>query len=56
MVFGGLLFFVGVYYLIRKKIAERKHKKDLLLKIKSKGKDKIRKMNDEEQGYELDMN
>ena len=56
MVFGGLLFLVGIYYLIRKKIAERKHKKDLLLKIKSKGKDKIRKMNDEEQGYELDMN
>jgi len=52
-IFGIFLIFLGIYLFIRKKIRDKKHKKELLLKFKSKGKDKIKKMNDEEEGYEM---
>jgi hypothetical protein len=54
IIFGIFLFIIGFILLIKKKLGERKHKKDLLLKIKSKGKEKIKKMNNEEEGYELE--
>ena len=54
IIFGIILFIIGFFLLIRKKLNEKRLKKDLLLKIKSKGKEKIKKMNSEEEGYELE--
>lgn len=54
MILGIVLLIIGCYLLIRKKIEQKKLKKDLLLKIKSRGKDKVKKMNDEEEGHELE--
>ena len=54
MILGLFLLIIGLIYFTRKKLGERQHKKDLLLKIKSKGKEKIKKMNSEEEGYELE--
>ena len=53
IILGIFFLIIGLFFLIKKKLGERKHKKDLLLKIKSKGKEKIKKMNSEEEGYEL---
>ncbi len=52
----GIIFvviIVGIILYIRRRIRIKKHKKELLLEIKSKGKNKIKKMNEEEEGYEL---
>ena len=54
IIFGIFLFIIGFFLLVRKKLNEKKVKKELLLKIKSKGKDKIKKMNSEEEGFELE--
>ena len=54
-ILGIILFLIiiGILLFIRRKIKLREYKKDLLLEIKSKGKNKIKKMNNEEKGYEL---
>ena len=54
LILGILLIFIGIVFLIRRKIKNRKIKKDLLLKIKSKGKNKIKQMNKEEEGFEME--
>lgn len=47
-----ILFIIAILVYIRRKIIMKKYKKDLLL-IKNKGKNKIKKINKEEEGYEL---
>ena len=47
-----IIVFVGVLMYIRKKRRDRQYKKNLLI-VKNKGKNKIKKMNDEEDGFEL---
>ena len=54
MICGIIILFIGIVLLIRRKLINRRNKKDLLLKIKSKGKNKIKQMNKEEEGYELE--
>ena len=54
LILGIILIFIGIVFLIRRKIKNRKIKKDLLLKIKSKGKNKIKQMNKEEEGFEME--
>ena len=53
VIIGIILLFIGVFFLTRKKLIDRKAKKELLLNMKSRGKEKIKEMNNEEEGYEL---
>ena len=53
VIIGIILLFIGIFFLIRKKLIDRKAKKELLLNMKSRGKEKIKEMNNEEEGYEL---